>query len=94
VSLGATTIRPWGPVCPFCANATNAEMSGCRYGAYYETQTATFTAPTSGTASLIISVMQPAGLNTPQVPALFDQIFVNRVGDTSTNDPAQISYWS
>ena len=58
----------------------------------YEHPSATFTAPASGTGSLIISVRQAAGLNAVQVPALFDQIFVNLVGDTSTGNPSQVSF--
>ena len=91
VSLSGLTIIPWGPVCPFCADPANAE-SGCRYGAYYEKRTATFTSPASGSGSLVISVRQAAGLNAVQVPALFDQIFVNPLGDTSSNNPAQIPF--
>jgi hypothetical protein len=49
-----------------------------------------FTSPATGKGSLVVSVRQAAGLNTMQVPALFDQIFVNAVGDTSDNDPAEI----
>jgi hypothetical protein len=91
VSLTGTTILPWGPVCPSCADPNNAD-SGCRYYAIYEDHSATFTAPASGSGSLVISVRQAAGLNATQVPALFDQIFVNPVGDTSTDDPAQIPF--
>jgi hypothetical protein len=91
VSLSGVTILPWAPVCPFCANPSNSD-SGCRFGAYYENHSATITAPASGSGSLVISVRQPAGLNATQVPALFDQIFVNPLGDTSANDPAQISF--
>ncbi|KAK3898429.1 hypothetical protein C8A05DRAFT_37990 [Staphylotrichum tortipilum] len=52
----------------------------------------TFTGPASGVGSLIISVRQAAGLGAQQVPALFDQIFVNPVGDMSTSGPAQVSF--
>ncbi|KAK4154338.1 hypothetical protein C8A00DRAFT_32853 [Chaetomidium leptoderma] len=92
VSLSGVTILPWAPVCPSCADPSNNSDSGCRFGAYYEKHSATFTAPTSGSGSLIISVRQPAGLNATQVPALFDQIFVNPLGDTSENNPAQIPF--
>ncbi len=90
--MGPTTVIPWGPVCPQCQNQTYADNSGCRYYAVYEHPSATFTAPASGTGSLIISVRQAAGLNAVQVPALFDQIFVNLVGDTSTGNPSQVSF--
>jgi hypothetical protein len=92
VPLSGTTILPWAPVCPVCADPSNPDYdSGCRYGAEYENHSATFTAPASGSGILIISVRQPAGLNATQVPALFDQIFVNPLGDTSETDPAQIT---
>ncbi|KAH6650777.1 hypothetical protein F5144DRAFT_557283 [Chaetomium tenue] len=91
VSLSGVTILPWAPVCPFCADPNNSE-SGCRSGAYFEKHNATMTGPASGSGSLVISVRQPAGLNAAQVPALFDQIFVNPLGDTSSNNPAQIGF--
>lgn len=79
-------------MCPACADPNNPNHDdGCRYYAEYENHSATFTAPASGVGSLVISVRQPAGLNATQVPALFDQIYVNPVGDTSESDPAQIT---
>ncbi|KAJ6476093.1 hypothetical protein C8R45DRAFT_1077097 [Mycena sanguinolenta] len=86
VSISGSVILPWGPVCPACqASGPSGE---CHFGAEYENHSAVFTAPASGKGSLVVSVRQAAGLNTTQVPALFDQIYVNPIGDTSENDPA------
>ncbi|KAF8146013.1 hypothetical protein K438DRAFT_1944856 [Mycena galopus ATCC 62051] len=88
VSLSASVILPWGPVCPACqASGPNGD---CRFFAEYEDHSAVFTSPASGKGSLVVSVRQAAGLNTTQVSALFDQIFVNPIGDTSEDDPAEI----
>ncbi|KAH8887235.1 hypothetical protein GQ53DRAFT_328567 [Thozetella sp. PMI_491] len=91
VSLGGTVVLPWGLPCPACADPSNPGYdSACRSYALFEDHTATFTAPASGTGSLVISFRQPAGLNTTQVPALLDLIYVNPVGNTDMNDPAEI----
>jgi hypothetical protein len=78
--------------CPNCADLSNPDSGPeCQNGGYveYELQSATFTSPAgTGTLSLIIEVSQPAGLIGQQVPMMMDQIFINRVGDTSTGDPA------
>ncbi|KAJ6526531.1 hypothetical protein DFH09DRAFT_1285918 [Mycena vulgaris] len=88
VSISGSVILPWGPVCPACqASGPNGD---CRFFAEYENHSAVFTSPASGKGSLVVSVRQAAGLNATQVPALFDQIFVNPIGDTSDNDPAEI----
>ncbi len=84
-------ILPWAKPCPNCADPNSPGYdAACRSFAIYEDHTATFTAPASGVGSLIISFRQPAGLNAAQVPALLDLIFVNPVGNTDTNDPAEI----
>jgi hypothetical protein len=76
-------------VCPVCqASASPFGDFDCRSFAVYEEQRAVFTSPNSGKGSLVISVRQAAGLNATQVPALFDQIFVNPIGDTSELDPS------
>ncbi|KAJ6484861.1 hypothetical protein C8R45DRAFT_1099012 [Mycena sanguinolenta] len=88
VSISGSVILPWGPVCPACQ--ASGPDGDCHFGAEYENHSAMFTAPASGKGSLVVSVRQAAGLNTTQVPALFDQIYVNPIGDTSENDPAEI----
>ncbi|KAJ7813013.1 hypothetical protein B0H13DRAFT_1925804 [Mycena leptocephala] len=88
VSISGSVILPWGPVCPACqASGPNGD---CRFFVEYENHSTLFTSPASGKGSLVVSVRQAAGLNATQVPALFDQIFVNPIGDTSDNDPAEI----
>ncbi|KAF7335908.1 hypothetical protein MSAN_02328000 [Mycena sanguinolenta] len=89
VSISGSVILPWGPVCPVCqASDSPFGDDDCRSFAVYEEQSAVFTSPSSGKGSLVISVRQAAGLNATQVPALFDQIFLNPIGDTSELDPS------
>ncbi|KAJ7920458.1 hypothetical protein B0H13DRAFT_1867537 [Mycena leptocephala] len=86
VSISGSVILPWGPVCPVCqASPSPFGDDDCRSFAVYEEESAVFTSPASGKGSLVISVRQAAGLNAMRVPALFDQIFLNPIGDTSTH---------
>ncbi|KAF8207364.1 hypothetical protein K438DRAFT_1755412 [Mycena galopus ATCC 62051] len=85
VSVSGSVFLPRGSVCPVCqASPSPIGDDDCRSFAVYEEQSAVFTSPASGKGSLVISVRQAAGLNATQVPALFDQIFVNPIGDTNS----------